>query len=106
MKLSQSITVAVTAAFTLGLMTFLIYSGRDIGSLLNALPAVALMIGTLYSVNRVDKKIDKVDKHTNGTLTAMRAENAMLQAHNSALLTVVTPEQVATVTATIPTNAD
>jgi flagellar motor component MotA len=94
MKLSIVIVLASTFISLLGLVAFLIYSGNDVSTLMNALPAIVVALGTLFGVSVVNKKVDVVRGQTNGTLSAMRSENLAQSARIVELLEVATPEQI------------
>lgn len=87
------IVSAGTFICIIALVVLLILSDKDPSAVFNALPGIAASLAALFAIGTVSGKVDKVQGQTNGTLSALRAENAALQAHNSALLTVVTPYQ-------------
>lgn len=96
-KMKTTMSIVGFAAFicVVGLVALLLLNDKDPSVVLNALPGIAASLGALLVSGIVSQKVDRVQGQTNGTLTAMRAENAALLADKISLLTIVSPEQAA-----------
>lgn len=95
MKSTLAIIGSATMVCIVALVVLLILSDKDPSAIFNALPGIAASLGSLLAIGIVSQKVDRVQGQTNGTLSALREENARLHADKMALLTVATPEQVA-----------
>lgn len=95
MKATTIIVGAASFISVVALMALMTLSDKDPSVILNALPGIAASLGALIATGIVSQKVDRVQGQTNGTLSALRKENAQLHADKMALLTVATPEQVA-----------
>lgn len=60
--------------------------------LITVLGLAASAGGTFYALGKQGEKIEKIDKQTNGTLSALRAENDRLTRENIELAKQVPPE--------------
>lgn len=89
----------------LAIITLMIIFDKDPALVLVNLPVIIGSVGTLLGLLFVSGKVDKVDHQTNGTLSALRSENAALSLHNQALLTVATPYQVKAASVDVETKS-
>lgn len=77
------VTFAALAALGLVAGAYLLVERPDASATFTNLLVVVLGLvisaaGTFYGLGRVNEKLDKVQKQTNGTLTALMEENARL----------------------------
>lgn len=63
------------------------------GSLVTLLGLIVTAAGTIYSLGKLDQKVDSVHKNTNGTLSALREENDRLTRENVELAKQVQPAE-------------
>lgn len=86
MKTPIIIGLSATLVSILTLVVYLIETGRDVTPLLVVLAAVIPSLTALFGV-------DKVQKQTNGTNTALRVENAQLRSQLPAYIATNVPVQ-------------
>lgn len=104
MKSTMLVVSAATFVCIISLIVLLTISDKDPAPVINALPGIAASLGALLVSGLVSQKVDKVQGQTNGTLSALREENARLHQDKMALLTVATPEQVAQATGVVTSS--
>lgn len=95
MKTPTIIGLASVVVGVGGLLVVLIVTGHDPTVFLAQLPLLAAVAASLFG-------LDKVQKQTNGTLSAIQAKNQALTAENAALRSVSTPEQIQQVAPVVP----
>ena len=101
MKLSMIIAVSVIFIVLVVSVVVLIIMGKDPTAFVAFLPSLASIVTVLFLVGQTNKKVDTVQKQTNGTLATKDAQIAALTA---ALSHATDPQTAATVatTAVVP----